>query len=275
MMECTLGYFKFEKGNVGDDLNAWLWPKVLPNIEFKEESETVLIGIGSILDSRFDNYEAKILVGSGARDSKSVPNIDNSWNAFFVRGPRTQAALKKHISVNYITDPAILIGEYFTRVELPESIGLIPYFRSNEREWQKIADALGYKLISPKNSVEDFSKQIAQCKYVITEAMHGAIFADAMRVPWFPVAGFTRFHEKDTHFFKWGDWCESMEMSFNEIELPIFWENDSLFKKILKRHQVKSIFKKIKPADCFLSEQDCYERKVQEMKLAIDELKSL
>jgi len=53
---------------------------------------------------------------------------------------------------------------------------------------------------------------IQQSRLLIAEAMHGAIVADALRVPWIPI----RFH-KHILPFKWRDWCASLNMSYDPV----------------------------------------------------------
>ena len=45
---------------------------------------------------------------------------------------------------------------------------------------------------------------------VIAEAMHAAIVADALRVPWIPV----NFHGSHINSFKWNDWCGSLDVEY-------------------------------------------------------------
>ena len=217
-----LGYFKGNVNNVGDDLNPFLWNKIFNNIG--SDKNKVFIGIGSVLDNRFDLYTNKLVFGAGARGKSSLPIVDDSWDFRFVRGPRTANVLNEiGVKCPYITDPAILISNFFEKKNNAIDIGLVPYFRSNVIEWQKIADKLGYKLISPTLSVEEFMYEISSCKLVLTEAMHGAIIADSLRIPWLSYSSFTIAHEEETHLFKWSDWAESMELKFVERTLPILW----------------------------------------------------
>ena len=119
------------------------------------------------------------------------------------------------------------------------------------------------------SSVEEFSNNISQCKYIITEAMHGAIFADSMRIPWFAFSSFTKHHEKSTHYFKWQDWCESMELQFSEIHLPNFWPSDSPLRKWLKRIKITHSLKPINIDHCNLSKPKIFEKKLVDIEHAI------
>ncbi len=272
MQDYTLGYFKYEKGNVGDDLNMWLWPKVLRDkVNLTNDSNNVLIGIGSIFDAKFefDKYNNKLVLGPGARGPESLPELNESWDVKFVRGPKTLALIENKVQTKYITDPAILISEYFNKVDSPTEIGFIPYFKTDHKPWEAIANELGFTLISPHLSVEEFTVAISKCKFVITEAMHGAIFADSLRIPWFPITSYSLHYEKDTHFFKWEDWALSMELNIEEMVLPIFWENDSKLKLMYKKYIIKRKLSKIKKDNCYLSTEQCFNKKVTEIKNVI------
>src|SRR5690606_11854333 len=100
-----LRYYSAPGGNVGDDINRVLWSHYCTGIE-KSSSEAVLIGVGSILDRRFDRENLKVVLGAGARTSADLPVFDASWDLRFVRGPQTSEAIKNQgIDAAYITDP--------------------------------------------------------------------------------------------------------------------------------------------------------------------------
>jgi succinoglycan biosynthesis protein ExoV len=60
--------------------------------------------------------------------------------------------------------------------------------------------------------------EIQQTEILLAEAMHGAIVADALRVPWIPVRMYSQFME-----FKWRDWTQSIQVPFKLTNVaPIF-----------------------------------------------------
>jgi succinoglycan biosynthesis protein ExoV len=73
----------------------------------------------------------------------------------------------------------------------------------------------GIRYIDPLAPVPKVCAQLAGSSVVIAEAMHGAIVADAFRVPWIPAATSGRFNR-----FKWQDWALSLGMSPAVHPLP-------------------------------------------------------
>jgi hypothetical protein len=63
--------------------------------------------------------------------------------------------------------------------------------------------------------VEQVLSEISSSSLVVTEALHGAVVADAFRIPWIPVRCHTHINA-----FKWEDWCESIEVAYEPHDLP-------------------------------------------------------
>ncbi|WP_426484143.1 polysaccharide pyruvyl transferase family protein [Flavobacterium sp. 2] len=216
-------YFKDPNGNFGDDLNGWLWPQI-----FGEENlnnNDAFLGIGSIL---FNNHKIitdlgerkKIVFGTGIRPIYEAFKYDNTWDVKFLRGPLSAYSFNNQFE--YITDAAYALRfvesyDSLKNTEKKYEVSLMPYFRSVKYfDWKSICDKLGYHYISPlsENGVEHTLKEIAASKYLITEAMHGAILADVLRVPWnryvltTPVTEGAMVSE-----FKWMDWLYSVGLN--------------------------------------------------------------
>jgi succinoglycan biosynthesis protein ExoV len=82
-------------------------------------------------------------------------------------------------------------------------------------DWAGLCEQAGVHYISSTWSVDECLAQLEASELVITEAMHGAILADAYRVPWIPMRyGYRSFD------FKWHDWCRSMGLSYEPVDLP-------------------------------------------------------
>lgn len=63
--------------------------------------------------------------------------------------------------------------------------------------------------------MEDFLVALQGCEKVVTEAMHGAIVADALRIPWVGAKFSPAFNEE-----KWYDFSEHMGISLQLETLP-------------------------------------------------------
>jgi succinoglycan biosynthesis protein ExoV len=76
---------------------------------------------------------------------------------------------------------------------------------------------------------------IAETEVIITEAMHGAIIADAFRIPWIPV----RTHQEILDF-KWKDWTSSVCVEYKPKSIvPLFDLEDELAREKRARSWIK------------------------------------
>ena len=217
-----LFYFARPGGNFGDDLNPWLWPRLLPGL-FAAGGPDVFVGIGSILDRRLDRFAGRrvVLFGPGARSPATAPRVPPGWDLRFVRGPRTAAALG---GARWVTDPALCVR----LVDLgppppPGPVALMTHITSLKVEglWRGVCRALGFRYISPEDPVEDTLRAIRGSRLVLAEAMHGAIVADAFRVPWVRLRRpAERGEGPGVNDFKWADWAESVGVNPRPVDLP-------------------------------------------------------
>ncbi len=179
------------------------------------ESETLFVGVGSLLNHHIPEQPRKIVLGSGVAYG-DVPKVDEKWSIYAVRGPRSADALgldRRHA----ITDSGILVrAADIPRKEKNYPVSFFSYHQSAELiDWDRPCESAGIHHIDPSGDVEDILDQVMRTEVLITEAMHGAIVADALRVRWIPVK---IFHSLNS--FKWMDWCESLGMEYKPHELP-------------------------------------------------------
>jgi succinoglycan biosynthesis protein ExoV len=218
-------YYRSPDGNFGDDLNAVLWREVLPPACFEAE-DAVLLGVGSIFRDDFLSEEATerkrvFVLGSGAGTGplpRRWPNAN--WSILAVRGPLTASVIG--LPQAAMTDSAALIAG--TPALLPQKekassrarIAFIPHYNSVlYSRWPEICEMTGITFVDSHWPVQDVIERIGQARLVITEAMHGAIIADTLRVPWVPVVC-----SPEISPFKWIDWTESLDLDYRPLALP-------------------------------------------------------
>lgn len=219
-----LAYFRDPDGNFGDDLNPWLWDQLLPGFVDDIDDGRLLVGVGTILEPWFaadlPGDVRKIVVGSGAGMSVPPMKSDASWEFICVRGPLTAAYLGLDVSV-VATDPAMCIRDLWTdNASRGGAVGFMPHHRSLRRfDWRSVCEAAGLEYIDPHGATLDTIGRIGGLRLILTEAMHGAIVADALRVPWFPLQ-----ISPINYVGKWHDWGASIAMPIHFKPLPDLYD---------------------------------------------------
>lgn len=211
-----LTYFTGTAPNFGDALNPWLWPRLLPKGFLDANEDELFLGIGSILWDHYPKHARKIVMGSGYGGYAAAPDVhDGIWEVAFVRGPRTAAYLQLPPE-KAICDSAVLVRT----VELPRpasdiGVAFMPHYHSFSRaDWERVCRRAGIRLIDPRDPVEKVLSEIRGARILITEAMHGAIVADALRTPWLAALP---IHAENQG--KWLDWSESLGLELRRHPL--------------------------------------------------------
>jgi len=214
-----LRYYKLPKGerNFGDELNPWLWEKLIPGI-LDEDASVAFVGIGSLINNGLPQktrYARKIVIfGTGVGYGKGVPKIDESYTIYCVRGLLSAQALGISEKLA-ITDGAVLIRQVFSN-QSPKKyrFSYMPHYELAGKGWETVCQKLGFGYIDPRWSVEQVLSSISETEILLAEAMHGAIIADALRVPWLPITT-----NSSILAFKWQDWCSSIGVEYQPIRM--------------------------------------------------------
>ncbi len=207
-----LHYYRDDFGNFGDDLNPWLWNRLLPG-QVSEAAAGTLVGVGTILNGNLP-AGPKLIAGSGVGYGVA-PKVDDSWDIRFVRGPRTARALGLHSSMA-ITDPAYLLRNFVEPVVTRGDTVFIPHHVSAMlADWRAVSTAAGMTYVDPCGGFMRVIEAIRRARLVVTCAMHGAILADALRTPWVRVNAYPHIND-----FKWQDWGESVGVDVTATRLP-------------------------------------------------------
>jgi hypothetical protein len=233
-----LFYYKGQIQNFGDDINPWIWENVLPDFFDNDDSE-MFLGIGSILFDTLPENKKKIVFGSGYGGYTPAPKVNGSWDIQFVRGKLTAKALGIDESLA-LGDAAILIRsciEFRSPVK-KHKVSFIPHWESTlYGKWDKVCAHAGINYIDPCLSTQETLNAIMESEVVITEAMHGAIVADAVRTPWIAIRPI-----QQEHHMKWHDWVSVLDVELKPFSIPgssatewltgNFHANKNLVKKI-------------------------------------------
>jgi succinoglycan biosynthesis protein ExoV len=119
-----------------------------------------------------------------------------------------------------VIDPGVLVRDFVPAGVAQTEIGFMPHhYSARLGDWRLICRDANMQYIDPEHPVETVLHQIQRCKLLITEAMHGAIIADALRVPWIPVKSYSHILE-----FKWNDWSDSVELPYDPVRLMPIWQ---------------------------------------------------
>lgn len=237
-----LHYCETRGGNFGDDMNLWFWDDVLPN--WREINPgTTMSGIGTLINKSLISSYPKILVcgsgtGYGKLDMTGADHVVFSW----VRGPKTAALLGLEATMA-VTDPACLVADLPRFADRPaHKTGTIfvPHrLTANlDLNWGRIGARAGLEVVLPTGDAVSVIKRIRDADLVIAESMHGAILADAFRVPWVSVAISHHFNT-----FKWRDWAESVEVEL-EVNEALQGPRNAYFMLRNQRQKLKSLLAK-------------------------------
>jgi succinoglycan biosynthesis protein ExoV len=223
--------------NFGDDLNTWIWPQVIPGV-LDEDDTRLFVGIGTLLTNRLPP-QPKIVFGSGA-GYVGMPDLRRgAWSFYCVRGPLTAAALGLP-EKSAVCDPGILVRRLLKGPSAQGAgrVGFMPHWSSAASgRWREVCRAADMDYIDPSDAVPDVLAAISRCRLLISEAMHGAIVADALRVPWVPIR-----IRRNALPFKWRDWCQSVGLDYTPVQLPSSSAEEALLLHYgqLRGHLVKA-----------------------------------
>ncbi|GGF25806.1 polysaccharide pyruvyl transferase family protein [Echinicola rosea] len=237
-------YYKSEKGNFGDDLNGWLWPKLFGPEDTSDD--LAFLGIGTILYEKNKHIisaqdKRKVVFGTGVRPIHKQFPLDASWDIRFLRGPLSSNHFNREFK--YISDAAYalkLLPEFqkISNTTKQYNVSFIPYFKSESYfDWKSICKELGIHYITTHTDlgIEYTLREIAASNFIISEAMHGAILADIFRIPWRRFVLTTPFTEGErVSEFKWADWMNSVEI----------FQHDPLYVPLYKKGRFHSMIKR-------------------------------
>ncbi|MQB41364.1 polysaccharide pyruvyl transferase family protein [Rhizobium sp. ICMP 5592] len=215
-------------GNFGDDLNLWLWDFLLPGLRDVHE-ETLLVGVGTVLNTSLLPPDGqKLVIGSGFGYGTLPDMSDRSkWDIRCVRGPLTAEKVGVPADMGII-DPAVMVTEMPEFKNLPKTKRhtFVPHWESaGAGLWQDICKTVGLSYLDPRGEAKAVIREIATSELIVAESMHGAILADAFRVPWIAVST-----SRAINSFKWNDWAHSLGVTYAPKHIPVSTRAEAIAK---------------------------------------------
>lgn len=231
------------KNNYGDALGPYIVSKLsgkaVKRFVPKKYSSNIFFKryftVGSILKTVDNN---SVVWGSGIKKR----NVKVKKAKFLaVRGPLSRGRL---IELGYQVpeiygDPALLLPDLIPNKESKiYELGIIPHYVDYEEVKIKFPKSTNYKVIDLiTDDVEKTTKQILQCKNVVSSSLHGVIVAQAYGIP----ALWVKFSNKVTgDNVKFYDYFESVGVDYqNEFSFDL--EKDSYFEmnRLLNENQAQ------------------------------------
>lgn len=213
-----LMYYRDERGNFGDDLNPWLWERLLPGF-LDDRDDVLLVVIGTILNHAIPAEPVKVVFGSGVGYG-NLPILDDRWRFYAVRGPLSAERLGLPPSTS-VTDSAALVATVYRERPRRSGVAFMPHHQSIRLfNWAPLCRRLGIRFLDPAMPTNRLLHEIARSEVVLAEAMHAAIVADAFRVPWVAL----RLNDH-INGFKWEDWCASVELPYAPVDISPIRDN--------------------------------------------------
>lgn len=204
--------------NCGDAIN----PSIIEHVSghksyFVRESEEHILGVGSIF---FYAKKNSYIWGSGIMDpAAEFPHLDPA-KVRAVRGHLTRNRLRDlghKIGDIPLGDPGILVDELVYKSEpLPSKryrVAIVPHHADfHNPEYKKLAHADDVCIVDMMDYSMKPVEQIAQAECVLSQSLHGLVFAEAMGVPSLWISTRTDRRWK----FKFQDWYTTTENPQNE-----------------------------------------------------------
>ena len=208
-----------KRPNFGDALNDYLWPRFIETpLEKQPGSPEVFVGIGTLLNEGLPPARILHIFGSGLGYGSVASEAMANWKVHFVRGPLTARALNLDPQLA-VSDPGLLL-HLTENLEREKDIpcAFMPHHAVFSERMQSLCEQAGVYFINPESSCAEVLDQIGRSRRLICSAMHGAIAAEALRVPWLPVTT-----SRQMLLSKWEDWAASMELALRFHPLPVIW----------------------------------------------------
>ncbi|KAM3098425.1 hypothetical protein ACKFKF_17335 [Phormidesmis sp. 146-12] len=235
--------------NFGDELNPWLWGRLIPEL-LDEASTTTLVGVGTLLNDELllntqENANRVIFSTGVGYIKKGLPNAKTLGRIYCVRGLLSAKALGLDAALA-CGDGAYLVKNFIKPATTKlYKYSYIPHHTMANPGLKNVCKEIGIAYIDPSWEVDRCIRMINFSECVLAEAMHGAIVADALRVPWIPIKS-----DGSINDFKWQDWLSTLNLQHNPSKISRLYmpSKDDIprnFKFWIHSKRIEQQFKKI------------------------------
>ena len=204
MKNYTFCYYFDSVRNFGDLLNRDLFKYFGKDIKKADMPYSDIMAIGSLLQTLFREKKLSItrklsiktkkpliVYGSGfIEDAPTSFHLLRRLDVRAVRGYNSLEKLKQYKNVKIADNVAIgdpgLLSKYIvdtSKVKKKYELGIIPHYVDKANSLLKKIKVKNAVVIDIQQSPQIFLKQLAECKTVISSAMHGLIAADSLGIP--------------------------------------------------------------------------------------------
>jgi len=222
--------------NFGDRLNGSMMPVIFSDI--MQTEDITLMGIGTIINdwSIVETLnENRIWFSSGYGYTKTNLSYKAIGKIYGVRGDISASFLGLDQSL-VCGDGAYLLRNFYKPATVKfHKFSFMPHHNSNHLGWYQACNLAGINYIDPTRDVHDIINDINCTGVMLSEAMHGAIVADALRIPWIAVSS-----NEHIYPLKWVDWLSSLELNYNPEFISTFYQKskDDFLRKLKYKFSV-------------------------------------
>lgn len=249
-------YYFDSRPNFGDLLNIDIFKKIFNiDVQYSDIQDSEVIAIGSLFELLFSKsnhfikrfFRPAITVwGTGFIQEQTQKNYYpiRKMKIYAVRGYLTYERLKKYGLVKpgdniAIGDPGLLVSKLIntSKIKKKYDLGIIPhYVDQNNPLLNNIKVKNSIVLDITKNPI-DFLHDIAECKTVISSAMHGLIAADSLGIPNIRMILSDKITGGD---YKYDDYYSAFSIKkHNRIDLRVSEFTEKDLKQLHDNYQIK------------------------------------
>lgn len=250
-------YFFKDQPNFGDLLNGYIFEKIFNiKIELSDILNSDFVGIGSLFEflfSRHNHFIKRVfykpikIFGTGfikQAETEMLYYPKRKMKIYAVRGYLTYERLLKNGLVKpsdniAIGDPGLLVSKLIdtSKIKKKYDLGIIPhYVDKNSPLLDNIKVKNSVILDITKNPI-DLLHDIAECKVIISSAMHGLIAADSLGIPNMRIILSDKITGGD---YKYDDYYSAFGIKqHNRIDLRVSQFTEKDLKELCDNYQIK------------------------------------